>query len=155
MITKVRAAKLAARSGANTIIAGGAVEQVLVEIANGESVGTLLLSGQQPLAARKQWLAGRLQLAGTLILDDGAVTVLKESGKSLLPVGVKAVEGSFQRGDLVSCVTAAGVEIARGLVNYSAEEAAIILGAGSRQIEGLLGYPGEKEMIHRSNLVLM
>ena len=155
MITKVRAAKLAARSGADTIIAGGAVEQVLVEIANGRSVGTLLLSGQQPLAARKQWLAGMLQLAGKLILDDGAVTVLKESGKSLLPVGVKALEGTFQRGDLVSCVSEGGVEIARGLVNYSAEEAAIILGAGSRQIESLLGYPGEKEMIHRGNLVLM
>ena len=155
MITKVKAAKLAARSGANTIIAGGAVEQVLVEIANGEQLGTLLLSGQQPLAARKQWLAGMLQLSGTLTLDDGAVAVLKESGKSLLPVGVKAVEGDFRRGDLVSCVNAAGDEIARGLVNYSVEEAAIILGASSGQIEGLLGYPGEKELIHRDNLVLM
>lgn len=155
MITKVRAAKLAARSGASTIIAGGSVDQVLIHIANGEPVGTLLRSEQQPLAARKQWLAGMLLLAGTLVLDDGAASVLTGSGKSLLPVGVKAVQGRFERGDLVSCVNSAGTEIARGLVNYSAEEAAIIMGAGSGQIEGLLGYQGEKEIIHRDNLVLI
>jgi len=155
MITKVRAAKLAARSGANTVIAGGAVERILIKIAEGGAVGTLLVSGQKPLAARKQWLAGMLQVAGTLVLDDGAVDVLRASGKSLLPVGVKAVQGDFKRGELVTCVAAAGTEIARGLVNYSAAEARMILGVSSSQIEALLGYQGEKEMIHRDNLVLL
>jgi glutamate 5-kinase len=96
-----------------------------------------------------------LQVAGTLVLDDGAVDVLRASGKSLLPVGVKAVQGDFKRGELVTCVAAAGTEIARGLVNYSAAEARMILGVSSSQIEALLGYQGDKEMIHRDNLVLL
>ncbi len=155
MVTKLRAAKLAARSGASTVIAGGAVEQVLTRIAAGEPVGTLLVSGQQPLVARKQWLAGMLPLSGSLVLDDGAVEALKVSGKSLLPVGVKAVRGSFERGELVACVNAAGIEVARGLVNYGAGEAAKIIGASSLNIEASLGYQGEKELIHRDNMVLI
>lgn len=155
MITKIRAAKLAARSGADTVIAGGRQANVLLRLADGEALGTLLIADQQPLAARKQWLAGLMQVGGQLTLDDGAVQVLRASGRSLLPVGVKAVSGRFRRGDLVSCVDLRGVEVARGLVNYHADEALRILGASSDRIEELLGYQGEKELIHRDNLILL
>ena len=155
MVTKVRAARLAARSGASTVIVGGRLEDVLLKVAAGESVGTLLVAGQEPLLARKQWLAGMLRVCGSLSLDDGAVRVLRESGKSLLPVGVTAVVGDFQRGDLVACVDAGGREIGRGLVNYNADEAARIAGQPSGRIEALLGYCGEDELIHRDNLVVV
>jgi len=155
MVTKLRAAKLAARSGANTVIVGGAIEDVLLKVAAGDTVGTLLMAGQQPLAARKQWLAGMLQVSGVLQLDDGAVAVLRDSGKSLLPVGVLAVEGAFTRGDLVSCVDRAGTEVARGLVGYNADETHRIMGRASAKIEGLLGYAGDEELIHRDNMVVM
>lgn len=155
MVTKVQAAKLAARSGANTVIAGGGNADILLQIAGGDEVGTLLLAGQRPLMARKQWLAGMSKLQGHIELDAGAVKVLTESGKSLLPVGVKAVKGSFNRGDLVSCLDAEGVEVARGLINYSAIEAGQIIGRGSDQIESVLGYQGDEELIHRDNLVLL
>jgi glutamate 5-kinase len=155
MITKLRAAKLAARSGANTVIASGRVDNVLGRLAKGENLGTLLVSASEPLAARKQWLAGQLQLRGSLTLDDGAVRVLLEQGKSLLPVGVKAVFGRFKRGDLVSCLSPEGREIARGLVNYSADEAIRIIGLPSGRIADVLGYCDDKELIHRDNLVLM
>lgn len=154
MVTKVRAARLAARSGADTVIAGGSVPDVLLKLQRGEAVGTHLLAGKEPLVARKQWLAGMLRLSGSLQLDEGAVRVLKESGKSLLPVGVSAVKGDFRRGDLVACVDAAGREIARGLVNYNADEARRIAGRSSREIEALLGYRGDEELIHRDNLVV-
>ncbi|WP_372764057.1 glutamate 5-kinase, partial [Litorivivens sp.] len=123
MITKLRAARLAARAGADTVIASGVEENVLPRLLAGDSVGTRLRAKQQKLAARKQWLAGQLQLKGQLQLDDGAVKVLTGRGSSLLPVGVKHVSGSFHRGDLVSCVDLSGREIARGLVNYNADEA--------------------------------
>lgn len=155
MITKIRAAKLAARSGADTVIASGRAENVLVRLATGESVGTRLEADNQPLAARKQWLAGLMQVSGRLVLDDGAVRVLRESGRSLLPVGVKAMEGRFNRGDLVACVDMNGVEIARGLVNYAQDEAQKIIGQSSDRIEALLGYEGERELIHRDNLVVL
>jgi glutamate 5-kinase len=155
MQTKLRAARLAARSGAATVIASGNVEKVIQRILAGESVGTLLLPDQEPLAARKQWLAGQLQSRGKLVLDDGAVKVLRESGRSLLPVGVTAVEGLFKRGELVSCCDPGGREIARGLVNYNAEEARKILGRPSKEIETMLGYVDEPELIHRDNLVLV
>jgi glutamate 5-kinase len=155
MITKIRAAKLAARSGADTVIASGRQDNVLLRLAEGEELGTLLIAEQQPLAARKQWLAGLMQISGELTLDDGAVRVLRDSGRSLLPVGVKAINGKFRRGDLVSCVDLRSVEIARGLVNYSAEEAQKIIGFGSDKLEDILGYQGEKEMIHRDNLVVL
>ncbi|MEX1032337.1 MAG: glutamate 5-kinase [Cellvibrionaceae bacterium] len=154
MITKVRAAKLAARSGANTVIAGGRLENVLLQLAEGKSVGTLLTSEQQAQAARKRWLAGQLQARGTLQLDAGAVKVLTEQGRSLLPVGVKSLDGEFTRGDVVICVDPSGREIARGLVNYNSEEAAKIIGRSSKQIETLLGYMDDEELIHRDNLVL-
>ncbi|MFK7978027.1 MAG: glutamate 5-kinase [Halioglobus sp.] len=155
MITKLRAARLAARSGSETIIASGRVEHILSKIADGENVGTWLRTGKQPEAARKQWLAGMLQSTGTLKLDAGAVQVLKSSGRSLLPVGVCAVEGQFTRGDLVSCCDEQGREFARGLVNYSAEDTRKIMGAASADIEALLGYQADEELIHRDNLVLV
>lgn len=155
MLTKIRAAKLAARSGASTVIASGRVENVLLRLAGGEELGTLLGADNQPLAARKQWLAGLMQTSGQLTLDDGAVRVLRESGRSLLPVGVTAVTGRFNRGDLVSCVDANGTEVARGLVNYARDDAAKIIGQSSERIEAILGYQGEKELIHRDNLVVL
>ncbi len=154
MQTKLRAARLAARSGAATIIASGSAENVIQRIIAGENIGTLLLPDQEPLVARKQWLAGHLQSRGKLVLDDGAVKVLRESGRSLLPVGVTAVEGFFNRGEVVSCCDAKGKEVARGLVNYNAEESRKIRGRPSKDIESILGYVDEPELIHRDNLVL-
>ncbi len=155
MLTKLRAARLAARSGTGTVIAHGREAQVLERIADGERLGTLLLPEQETQAARKQWLAGHLQLRGCLRLDTGAVKVLRESGRSLLPVGVVAVEGDFDRGEAVACVDESGREIARGLVNYSANDARRIMGRPSRELEAILGHVDEPEMIHRDNLVLV
>jgi len=155
MITKIRAARLAARSGTETLIANGRAEQIVASIASGANIGTWLRTGKLPQAARKQWLAGMVQSQGSVELDDGAVRVLRESGRSLLPVGVCGVRGDFQRGDMVSCVDSSGTEIARGLVNYDASETRKILGSSSREIESLLGYQGDDELIHRDNLVLL
>ncbi|WP_027328599.1 glutamate 5-kinase [Marinimicrobium agarilyticum] len=155
MLTKVRAARVAARSGADTLILGGRTERALVRARTGEPLGTLLHAAQEPQAARKRWLAGQLQTRGTLVLDEGAVHVLRNSGKSLLPVGVKAVKGKFTRGDMVVCTTASGEEVARGLVNYNAEEARKIIGRPSSDILNLLGYKDDDELVHRDNLVLM
>lgn len=154
MITKVKAARLAARSGTNTIIAGGRIERVIERLFNGEPIGTLLTAKHAPEAARKSWLAGQLQIRGRLSLDAGAVKVLIQQGKSLLPVGVTAVDGQFQRGDMVACVDASGQEVARGLVNYDFKDAHIIIGRSSKHFESLLGYVGDEEIIHRDNLVL-
>ncbi len=154
MLTKVRAARLAARSGTQTLIAHGKTSEVMKRLAGGEPLGTLLTAGQAPVAARKQWLAGLMRSSGTLVLDDGAVDVLRKSGRSLLPVGVKAANGDFVRGDMVICVDGAGREIARGLVNYNLDETRCILGQASSEIETLLGYQGDPELIHRDNLVL-
>lgn len=155
MLTKLRAARLAARSGTATIIAHGQQEEVLESLRQGQSVGTFFTPDLEPVVARKQWLAGQLQLRGALTLDDGAVKVLKESGRSLLPVGVVAVKGDFQRGEAVACVDITGREIARGLVNYAAEESRKIMGRPSSELEGILGYVDEPELIHRDNLVLV
>ena len=155
MYTKVRAARLAARSGAATLIVSGAIEKVITNIVNGADLGTYLIPNIAPLAARKQWLAGQLQLKGTLVLDAGAVKILKNAGKSLLAVGVKSVDGRFNRGDLVSCVTETGEEIARGLVNYGSEDAAKIAGKASSMFEAVLGYADDAELIHRDNLVVI
>jgi len=154
MLTKVRAAARAARSGAMTLIASGRQENILARIAADEAVGTRLLPACEPFAARKQWLAGQLQIRGRLLLDAGAVQVLRTAGRSLLPVGVTAVEGTFERGDLVVCVGPDGGEVARGLVNYKAAESRRIIGQPSSRIEALLGYVDEPELIHRDNLVL-
>jgi glutamate 5-kinase len=155
MSTKITAAQRAARSGAATLITSGRAQQVLLRIAKGETLGTLLLPDSNPMAARKQWLAGRLKVAGMLKLDEGAVKVLKHSGKSLLPVGVTSVAGDFARGEMVACVAPDGTEIARGLVNYDALEAAKICGKASSEIAAILGYIDEPELIHRDNLVLL
>jgi glutamate 5-kinase len=155
MSTKVRAARLAARSGAATVIVSGKIEKVLVEVFNGAELGTYLIPNIAPLVARKQWLAGQLQLKGSVTLDDGAVKILQSAGKSLLAVGVKSVEGNFKRGDLVSCLDLNGNEVARGLINYPSDEAAKIAGKASSEFESLLGYADDEELIHRDNLVLI
>ena len=155
MQTKVQAARRAARSGAHTVIADGRLPDVLVRLAAGERIGTLLTAKTVPLAARKQWLADHLSVAARLRLDAGAVRALVRDGKSLLPIGVVAVEGEFERGAVVACLDADGREVARGLVNYSAAEARRIMRRPSGEIESILGSMDEPELIHRDNLVLL
>ncbi|MDW5376184.1 glutamate 5-kinase [Halomonas sp. HP20-15] len=155
MATKIRAARLAARSGAVTAIASGRQAEVLTRLVDGERLGTLLRPEHAPLAARKRWLAGQLQVRGSLTLDAGAVSVLRDRGSSLLPVGVKAVSGAFVRGDMVVCVDEQGERVAKGLVNYGSDEAARIAGQPSHQIEAILGYMEAPELIHRDNLVVV
>ena len=155
MLTKILAAKRAARSGAHTIIASGREPDVLIRLANGEASGTGLRARTLPITARKQWLADHLQVRGKLRLDPGAVKALSVDRKSLLPIGVYEVAGEFERGEVVSCLDAEGREIARGLVNYNAAETRRILKTPSSQIEAKLGYVDEPELIHRDNLVLL
>lgn len=155
MLTKVLAAKRASRSGAHTIIASGREADVLVRLAAGERIGTHLQTTEMKTTARKQWLADHLQLRGKLTLDAGAIKVLKLEGKSLLAIGVTAVEGHFERGEVVACCDADGHEVARGLVNYSSAEALRIMRQPSAEIEKILGYVEASELIHRDNLVLM
>jgi glutamate 5-kinase len=154
MITKVLAAKRAASSGASTVIAWGREPDVLLRLADGEAIGTLLVARTAKLAARKQWMADHLQLRGAVVIDDGAVAKLRDEGKSLLPIGMVEVQGEFVRGDVIAVRSQVGAEIARGLANYASSEARLIARKPSSQIEGLLGYSNEPEMIHRTNLVL-
>jgi len=154
MLTKIKAAQKASGSGATTVIACGEEKNILSRLRSGEILGTVLFPGSGRIAARKQWLAGQLRGNGKLVLDNGAVSVLKESGRSLLPIGVTAVEGAFTRGEIVTCVDREGNEIARGLVNYNADEAGKIIGVASNQIESILGYCGESELIHRDNIAI-
>ena len=154
MITKILAAKRAAGSGASTVIAWGREPDVLLRLAAGESIGTLLVASTPKLAARKQWMADHLQLRGAVVVDDGAMRKLRDEGKSLLPIGVLAVSGEFARGDVIAVRSQSGSEVARGLANYSSAEARLISRKPSSQIEGLLGYANEPELIHRDNLVL-
>ena len=155
MLTKILAAKRAARSGAHTIIVSGRESNVLVRLASGEAIGTQLIADNIPLNAHKKWLADHLQVRGTLTLDAGAIRALQEEGKSLLPIGVQALTGNFVRGEVVTCIDHAGKEIARGLVNYSAADSKKILRHASQEIESILGYVDEPELIHRDNLVLL
>ena len=155
MRTKVQAARRAARSGAHTVIADGRGPDVLVRLAAGERVGSLLTAKTVPLAARKQWLAGQLSVAAKLKLDAGAARALQRAGSSLLPIGVTEVAGEFERGAVVACLDPDGREVARGLVNYSAAEARRIMRRPSSEIESILGYMDEPELIHRDNLVLL
>jgi glutamate 5-kinase len=155
MLTKILAAKRAAASGTHTIIASGREPQLLKRLAQGDSIGTALIAKTARLGARKQWLADHLQTRGRLVLDAGAQKALLGQGTSLLPVGVIEVQGDFIRGEVVSCITAEGQELARGLVNYSASEARQIMRKPSADIEGILGYAGESELIHRDNLLVM
>jgi glutamate 5-kinase len=155
MITKILAAKRAAGSGASTIIAWGREPDVLLRLARGEAIGTALVAGTPKLAARKQWMVDHLQLRGAVGVDAGAVAKLRDEGKSLLPIGVVEVQGDFVRGDVIAVRAPGGAEVARGLANYSAAEARLIARKPSSQIEALLGYANEPELIHRTNLVLV
>jgi len=154
MVTKLQAAKNAGRSGASTIIANGRTEQILAKLYRTEELGTLLHANQR-LALKKQWMAGQVRIHGRLTIDAGAAKVLKEEGRSLLSVGVCQVDGEFERGALVSCVDESDKEIARGLCNYSAVEAAKLAGNSSELISEIIGYQGEDELIHRSNMVVL
>jgi glutamate 5-kinase len=154
MITKILAAKRAAGSGASTVIAWGRETDALVRLVQGEAIGTLLVAQTQKNQARKQWMADHLQLRGAVTVDAGAARMLREEGKSLLPIGMTAVEGEFSRGDVIAVRDTAGVEIARGLANYASAEARLICRKPSSEFEKLLGYAAEPEMLHRDNLVL-
>jgi glutamate 5-kinase len=151
----VLAAKRAARSGAHTVIASGHERDVLPRLLRGESIGTLLTAPQLTLAARKQWLADHLQVSGKIKLDAGAVRALRNEGKSLLPIGVADISGEFERGAVVAILDEEGLDIARGLINYNAMEARRIARHASHEIEAILGYVDELELIHRDNLVLL
>lgn len=155
MRTKLLAAEKAARSGAATVIAPGREPDVITRVLKGEPIGTYLRPVQGRVAARKQWLAGQLQVRGRLVLDAGAAKMVRAAGKSLLPVGVTSVEGTFDRGEIVACVDPQGTEIARGLVNYGSEDAKRIIGQPSGRIEALLGYVDEPELIGRDNMVVL
>lgn len=155
MLTKILAAKRAARSGAHTVIAWGREDRVLLRLAQGEAIGTQLSSDMAPLAARKQWMMDHLQTSGQLVLDAGAVGKLRDEGKSLLAIGVADVRGEFGRGAVVSCVDEQGQTIAKGLTNYSSGDARRIMRKASNEIETILGFVEEPELIHRDNLVLV
>ena len=154
MITKILAAKRAAGSGASTVIAWGREPQALTRLTQGEAIGTLLVAQTQKMQARKQWIADHLQLRGSVTVDAGAASKVRDEGKSLLPIGMTAVEGDFARGDVIAIKDTHGVEVARGLANYSSSEARLICRKASLEFEKLLGYTGEPEMVHRTNLVL-
>lgn len=154
MRTKLNAAYTAARSGASTIIAHGRQPNALLKIARGESIGSLLTPARGVMAARKRWIAGQMQVRGTLHLDEGAARVLREQGRSLLPVGVVRVDGDFAHGDLVALVDPDGAEIGRGLCNYSAADACKIVGAKGTELAARLGHVGEPEIVHRDNFVI-
>jgi glutamate 5-kinase len=155
MFTKIKAARIAARSGAHTVIVGGHAPNALTDVLAGRPLGTLLCASVSPLDARKRWIAGQLKPRGELVLDDGAVRALINRGVSLLPVGITAVRGTFLRGDVVRCVAVDGAVIGQGLVNYSSDEAARLVGAPSGEIATRLGYSLEAELVHRDNLVVM
>jgi len=154
MLTKILAAKRAARSGAHTVIASGHERDVLLRLLQGEAIGTLLAAPALTLAARKQWLADHLQVKGSVVLDTGALAALR-AGKSLLPIGISSVSGEFQRGAVIACLDEQGHDIARGLSNYNDQEARRIAHHASSNISSLLGYGGDAELIHRDNLVLL
>lgn len=155
MITKILAAKRAAGSGANTVIAWGREPDVLIRLLAGEAIGTALLASTPKLAARKQWMVDHLQMRGAVSIDAGAVAKLQGEGKSLLPIGVLEVQGDFHRGDVIAVRDQAGRELARGLTNYSSAEARLIARKPSSEFERVLGYTAEPELIHRDNMVVL
>ena len=155
MLTKVKAAQLAARSGTHTVIVSGRIDRVILRVARGDALGTFLEASEGHLAARKQWLAGHMRCSGELTLDEGAVNVLKNKNASLLPIGVKKVSGVFNRGEVVACLAPDGSEVARGLVNYPSDECKQIIGKASQEIPQILGYQDDPELINRENLILM
>jgi glutamate 5-kinase len=155
MITKILAAKRAAGSGASTVIAWGREPDALIRLSRGEAIGTLLVAPTQKTQARKQWMADHLQMRGAVVVDAGAAAKVRVEGKSLLPIGMVQVDGDFSRGDVIGVRDPNGLEIARGLANYSSAEARLLCRKPSSEFEGLLGYAAEPEMLHRDNLVLM
>ena len=155
MLTKILAAKRAAHSGAHTIVASGREKDVLIRLCAGEAIGTHLKSTQIKTIAKKQWLADHLRVGGKLVLDPGAVKVLKTDGKSLLSIGVMEVQGQFERGDVVACINEAGIEVARGIVNYNSADTQKIKRKASSEIEQILGYVEESVLIHRDNLIVI
>ena len=155
MLTKILAAKRAARSGAHTVIASGREKDIMVRLAAGECIGTELKASLQVLSARKQWMADHLRLRGRLVLDDGAIKALRKEGKSLLPIGVRSVQGRFEPGDVVACVDKNGHECARGLVNYSSSDARRIIGKPTSSLAEILGILSEPELMHRDNLITL
>jgi len=154
MLTKILAAKRAAGSGASTVIAWGREPDALVRLTRGETIGTLLVAQTAKNQARKQWIADHLQMRGSVVVDAGAVVKVRDEGKSLLPIGMTSVQGEFSRGDVIAVRDDEGLEIARGLANYTSAEARLICRKSSAEFERLLGYTGEPEMVHRTNLVL-
>ena len=155
MVTKIKAARIASSSGCSTLIASGRKQNILLDIKKGHVLGTFLTAGQKPIAAKKQWLMGQLKAKGKLVLDSGAEAVILKHGRSLLPVGVVEVVGKFNRGDLVSCVNSVGHELARGLVNYSADEVNKIKGQNTDDVLEILGYRQNSEVVHRDNMVVL
>ena len=155
MSTKIKAARLAAHSGAETVITDGLIVDVITRLANNEALGTRLTHCEKPMSQRKQWLSGSVVSCGELVIDHGAEKKLLESGSSLLPIGVSAINGTFSRGDLISCVNSEGIEVARGLTNYNSDDASKIIGQTSEKLTSLLGYGGDEEIIHRDNLALI
>lgn len=154
MRTKLNAAVIAAKSGTQTVIASGNDESILIKVADGDAVGTLLTTSEETVQARKQWLANQTYLQGAVSLDNGAVIALTKNGKSLLPVGIKSVDGEFKRGEIIACVDQSGNEIARGLTNYDSAQTKLIIGKSSKEIQELLGHIEEDELIHRDNMIL-
>ena len=155
MLTKILAAGRAAGSGASTVIAWGREPDALLRLVQGEVVGTVLLAPTHKLQARKQWMADHLLLQGSVVVDAGAAAKLQKEGKSLLPIGMTAVSGDFRRGEVIAVRDEQGREIARGMANYASHEARLLCRKPSSQLQALLGYAAEPEMIHRDNMVLM
>ncbi len=154
MLTKILAARRAAATGIHTVIASGHEVDVLQRLLQGESIGTLLHAPETSLAKRKSWMRDHLQLRGRVTLDAGAARALTQGGRSLLPIGVVGVNGEFERGEVIACVDESGKELARGLANYSSSETLRIMRKPSSEIEALLGYCNDDELIHRDNLVI-
>jgi glutamate 5-kinase len=154
MLTKVRAARLAAKSGCPTLIASGESENVLARLMAGEMLGTLFTTDNDRITAHQQWLAAHLQTAGRLVIDAGAVEAIKLNHRSLLPVGVKVVEGHFDRGDVVECVDLSGARVAVGRVNFSSSSAELVKGLSSEKIYEVLGEARSLEMIHRDHMAI-
>ncbi len=155
MVTKLAAARLAARSGTQTVIANGSLDGVLLALSKGADIGTVLAADVEPLASRKRWIAGQLIAKGEIALDAGAVEAVRNRGVSVLAVGAVRATGEFRRGDMVRVTDVAGTEVAKGLVNYGGDEVRLLLGAGSGEIEARLGYVDEPELIHRDNLAVL
>ncbi len=155
MYTKVVAAGLASRSGAMTYLVSGLEPKVLTRLYSGEQIGTRFKSRQAVISARKRWLAGQMKPKGQLVLDAGALLKVCQEGSSLLSVGISRLSGHFKRGDVVECLSLEGVKIAVGLVNYSSEEVKYLKGKPTSEMECLIGYCAEPELIHRDNLVIL